>query len=68
MIDQQLITSPISEASIIDPTNKAGPSHGELRGASARVRAPVCHDDAPVASHSRLHRSRGPREQDENVV
>lgn len=71
MTDQQLITSPISEASIIYPTNKARHSHGELRGASARVRAPVCRDDAPASrggvSFTALHQSRGPGEQDNNV-
>lgn len=69
--DQQLITSPISEVSIICPTNKARHSHGELRGASARVRAPVCRDDAPASrggiSFTALHQSRGPREQDNSA-
>lgn len=40
-------------------------SHGQLRAASARVRAPVCRDDAPASrggiSFTALHRSRGPR-------
>lgn len=68
----QLITSPISERSIIYPTSKARHSHGELRGASTRVCAPACRDDAPASrggiSSTGLHQSRGPWERDNNCI
>lgn len=68
----QLLTSPISEGSIMYPSRKARHSHGKLRGASTRVCALACRDDAPASrggiSSAELHQSRGAWERDNNII